>query len=175
VGSLGFEAATIEVIAEACGHTRTVIYSRYQNKYELFMDASERMLAQVIPLNMAYQDDLAARVPVTIAETCMVREFMRPERQAMRTITFEQMRLSWHDPRLRKAIRGALAAHMRQVAADSPGRTPESFGAGIMIDVAITNGLALLAQIEPAIWQLPFDTVIVPWRRSQRAATGLAD
>lgn len=156
VGDLGFDAATVELIASTAGFTRTVIFRRYASKYALFKDASERMFAPAVLLNDAYQQRIAARRSTAIAEACFVRELMRPHRDRVRLITLEQVRLAAHDDELQQSIREALQNPQRSM---SPADQAE-----LVTEMAISVGVLLVAQLFPDTWALPYDVVFTPWR-----------
>lgn len=167
VGDLGYEAATIETISAASGFTRSVIFRRYDTKYDLFTDASQRMLAPAVALNDEYQSAIAASHPMPIAEACLIRELMRPTRRRMRVITLEQLRLACGDPELQRAILDALLRPDREdlLPAELAARR-----ARVSTELAMTTGSGLLAQLRPDAWRLPYDVVLVPWREQEATA-----
>lgn len=162
VGERGYEAATIDAITAASGYSRTVIFARYPTKLDLFMDATDRMLADSVRAGMEYQERLAGHGP-GIADACYLRELMRPERSGLRTLTLEQVRLSVHHERLRSAIRDALLDAQRMLAQAQPDASPEAIRGRLITETAVTTGTGLIAQVRPDAWSLPFDTVLVPW------------
>ncbi|MBU6245915.1 MAG: TetR/AcrR family transcriptional regulator [Actinomycetales bacterium] len=169
VGERGYESATIEAITAASGYSRTVIFARYPTKLDLFMDATDRMLADSVRAGMAYQELLAGHGP-GIADTCYLRELMRPERTSLRTLTLEQVRLAPHHERLRSAIRDALLDAQRMLAQLQPNASPPAIRGRMITETAVTTGTGLVAQLQPDAWSLPFDTVLVPWF-TQKSAT----
>lgn len=62
VRDLGYEAATIDAITAESGYSRTVIFSRYSSKQELFFDATERMLASNVETCVAYPRRIEASI-----------------------------------------------------------------------------------------------------------------
>ncbi len=165
VGELGLEASTMDVIAAATGVRLEQIGGRYGTMREIFVEASDLMLSPAVQLNNAYQAEVALAHPPEIAEACMLREFMRPGRRRMRTITFEQLRLAIDDVELRRAIGEALHHRGVELAAASPGRTADEVRASLVVENAMSTGLAMVAQLRPQAWDLPFDAILAPWRR----------
>lgn len=163
VGEAGFDAATIEAITEASGFTRSVIFNRYASKRDLFVDATNRALSGIVELNDGYQMAIAADHGSAIAEACLLREAMRPGRDVMRTITFEQIRLSWHDVDLLTAIDAAILEHQHALASASTRPDAEIRG-HLVTEVALGHGIVTLTGIQPLIWELPIDVVLVPFR-----------
>ena len=164
VGELGLDASTMDVISAATGVPVDEIAGRYGTIRAIFVEASDRMLSPAVRLNNAYQAELALAHSQAIAEACMLREFMRPERRRMRTITFEQLRLSIDDEVLQRAIADALRLRADELAAEAPGRSVDEVRVSITIENGVSTGLALVAQLRPEVWSLPFDTILEPLR-----------
>jgi len=166
IGEFGYEAATIEVMAARSGFTRTAIFSRYDTKQELFMDASDRMLGATTRLNIEYQERLQQGQPEGVPDTCFLREIARPTRRRLRTITLEQVRLAAHSEPLRTSIHQAVTQFEEIMRQADPTLSPEHVRAKLMTEMAISTGMLLLAQLTDLAWNLPFDVVLVPWRNA---------
>lgn len=166
VGELGLDACMVDVIAAATGMSAEKITRRHETVRAIFIEASDRMLSPAVQLNNEYQAEVGLAHPAAIAEACLLREFMRPERRRMRTITFEQLRLAIDDVELRHAIAEALSQRASEIAAASPGLTKNAVRASLMVENAVSTGLAMLAQLRPPVWELPFDVILVPWRNA---------
>lgn len=166
VGSVGFDAATIEAICNASGFTRSVIFNRYKTKRDLFLDATDQMLSQAIGLNDEYMTRLATTHGVSIAEACMLREFMRPERAHKATVAFEQLRLSWHDVDLLAAIDSALIENQRRISQENPS-AGEGIQGVLVTASALGHGIVTIAGLNPVLGQLPLDVVLVPFNGNQ--------
>ena len=164
VGELGLEASTLDVIAAATGVPLERISNDYGTVRAIFSEASDRMLRPAVRLNNAYQAEVAVGHPAAIGEACMLREFMRPERRRMRTITFEQLRLAISDGELRRAIGDALSQRAEELVATTPGMTQDSVRANVVMENGLSTGLAMLVQLRRNTWELPFDAILVPWR-----------
>lgn len=164
VGEVGLEATTPDVLQAALGIPGDDIVARFGPVRELFTQASAQMLAPAVRLNSEFQADLAIAHPLAIAEACLLREFMRPERRRMRTITFEQLRLAIDDRSLQQSIGIALQQRGDEMARESPRKSPEAIRASLVLENAVSSGLALLAQLRPTVGALPFDAILVPWR-----------
>ena len=166
VGAHGYDAATVDDIARSSGYTQGAIFSRYATKLELFRDATERMLTNNGRLSAQWQADIAARTSVGIADATMVREMMVPERKALRTITFEAIRLSWHEPDMLHGVQAALEDLVASVAAADPTMSLQQARALIQIEFARGLGVGVLADLHADAWKLPYDVVIVPFLQS---------
>lgn len=173
VGDRGYEAATIDAITAACGYSRTVIFVRYPTKLDLFMDATDRMLADSVRAGMEYQERLAGHGP-GVADACYLRELMRPERTRLRTLTLEQVRLAAHNERLRRALRDAQLQSQRMIAQSQPAASPRAIRGRLITETAVTTGTGVIAQLQADAWSLPFDTVLVPWFSQESAAHSTA-
>lgn len=163
VGTRGFEAATVDTIARASGYTQGVIFNRYSTKLEMFLDATDRMLTATGGRAAQFQADLATAHGPGIADAVMIRELMAPHRKAVRTITFEQLRLAWHQPDMLTAFQSALADPTVTIVAERPELTEDQARAWIHIEFARGLGSGLLADLHPDAWKLPHDVVLVPY------------
>lgn len=152
VGTRGFDAATLDLIAQASGYSRGIIQNRYASKKAAFLDATQRMLAAAVLLNDDYKRRLGRRYSPGVADAALMREFMDPGRRLVRSISLEQMRMAWHDPEIATAMEAEIA-RARPPAVDSGGW---SFG------LALGQGGGLLADLMPQAWLLPYDVVFVP-------------
>ena len=162
VGTHGYEAATMNDIARASGHTQGAIFSRYATKLELFLDATARMLTNAGRKGAEYQAGIAANRSVGIADAAMIREIMRPGRASVRTITLEQCRLSWHDPNMLAVFETALSDPAILAQAAYPGSTPDQARGWLHVEFGRGLGSAVLADLHPQAWDLPYDVVLVP-------------
>lgn len=165
VGELGYEAATIDTIDAAAGYSRTVIFTRYRTKQDLFIDATDRVLAKNVALTVAYQQAIEATSADGIPDSCYLREIMRPERTRIRTIGLEQIRLAAHIEALQQPIREALGQYEEVFRAEAPDQSARQIRGRLISDVALSTGALALAQLRSDVWQLPYDTILVPLRR----------
>lgn len=163
IGKSGFDATTIEAITETAGFSRSVIFNRYATKRDLFVDATNRVLAGLVGLGDAYQQAIASTHGVAIAEACLLREIMRPGREIMRSISFEQIRLSWHDVDLLAALDSAIVEHQALLTMED-GRSESEIRGHLVTEMALGHGIVSLTVIEPDIWDLPLSVVLVPFR-----------
>lgn len=167
IGTRGFEATTVDAISRASGYTQGVIFNRYATKLEMFLDATERMLNATGRQAAQFQADLALAHGPGIADATMIREIMAPHRNAVRTITFEQLRLAWHQPDMINAFQSVLADPTVTLVHEHPGLTREQARVWIHIEFARGLGAGLLADLHAGAWKLPYDVVIVPYVESQ--------
>ena len=164
MGERGFDEVTIENITDASGYTRSVIFNRYNTKLQLFFDATNRMVASAIAKNDEYQSSIASKDGMAIAEACLLREFMRPERHRMRTITFEQIRLSWHDESILEAFTNGLKEHQLAMREHYKNRTDDQIRGFLVTELAAGHGIVTLCDLQPQMWKLPLDVGMVALR-----------
>lgn len=162
VGRLGYEAATLDVIARAAGCTQGLIYARYRSKQELFFDASDRMGEAAVNANNDFWREVAESRSQGIAQATLMREFMMPGRESQRTVQLEQLRLSWHDPDLQANLEKNFADAVWQISNDDPGRSVTDLRAYVYVGMAQGYGVTTLADLHPTAWKLPYDVVAVP-------------
>lgn len=169
VSEVGYEAATIELIAARCGFTRTVIFRRYSSKYELFRDASERTLGPLILAMDAQRREVERQCGTGISDAWFGREVMRPDLRDLRTIILEQVRLATHLRGISEVLGDALAQPERPMAHVFAGDTDQQGLGKRAVELAIASGMLILAQVRPESWTLPYDVALVPWRQAQAA------
>lgn len=162
VGRDGYDAATIDRIAAECGRTSGFIFGHYRHKRDLFLDATARLLAQAEASSFAFQSQVAERTSWGIADATMLREIMRPEHRAVRTITLEQYRLSWHDDDVHAAFLAPRATAIERIMESDPEMTERQARGRAFIGLARGIGYGLLAQLHPDAHALPHDVVSVP-------------
>lgn len=162
VGAVGFDATTIESICQHSGFTRSVIFNRYKTKRDLFVDATNQMLSEAVGLNDEYMSRVARDHGAPTADACMLREFMRPGREPKGTVALEQLRLSWHDLDVQAAIDLALVENQRKINQEAPS-SGDHVPAVFVTAAALGHGIVALADMNPGVWQLPYDVVLVPF------------
>lgn len=162
VGSLGYEAATVEVITAAAGCTRGLLFARYDSKSELFTDAADRVLAEGVTTTAEYQSQLTHRYGEGVAEAAMMREFALPKHRNARTVHLEQVRLCWHDEPMLAKIATSYAEAAWRLAETQPDKTHTQLSAYLHVGLALGIGVNLLPELYPDVWRLPMDVVTVP-------------
>lgn len=162
VGRDGYEAATIDRIAAECGRTSGFIFGHYRHKRDLFLDATERLLAQAEASGFDFQSGIARRTSWGVADATMIREFMRPEHRSVRTITLEQYRLSWHDDDVHAAFIQPRTTAVKRIREGDPALTPRQARGRAFVSLARGVGYGLLAQLHPEAYALPIDVVSIP-------------
>lgn len=167
VSQMGYEAATIEVIASRSGFTRTVIFRRYPSKYDLFLDASTRTLGPLVLAIDGQRQTVAEEFGTGVSDAWVGRELMRLELRRLRTILLEQVRLATHSAGLRDVVDDAQTQPERPMSVTLEATTMQREQGKRATELALTFGMLLLSQLCPQIWALPFAVVVVPWRRAQ--------
>ena len=162
VGAHGFDGATVDSIAKAAGCSDGLVFSRYESKLALFLDATRRQQADSWRANDAFQQKIADLHGHAIADAVAIRELQRPEYHAQRALYLEQIRLSWHDASLRDAQGAEYDAFIAEARAIDPTGVPIDDPAALHVSIAVGFGLALLPLLLPNAWDLPYDVVTIP-------------
>jgi AcrR family transcriptional regulator len=170
IGSHGFEGATLKTIAAEAGYTTGLIFRRYDSKLSLSLDATQRMLTNAERANEAFLASVAASSSLAVADATMTREFMRPELREMRTITFEQYRLSWHNEGMQESFRATQEEFARSLVEHEHGLSRQQALSRSFVSLARGAGIPLLADLYPPAAGLPFDVVTIPLYASKQAA-----
>lgn len=163
VADRGFDDATTAGISRAAGHSEGLLFSRYQSKLELFLDACEIQRQPGFEANEAFLSRLTSSRGRGVAEAVLIREFMHPDAEGPRTLTLEQVRVAWHDTRLRESLTRQAEEFVNSLR-ESPtgvpaGRDPAAY---FHLATAIGLGLVLLPRLDPGAWRLPYDVMTVP-------------
>lgn len=161
VGSRGYDGATLERIAHRAGYSRGIIQSRYETKKEVFLDATRRMLAEAVALNGDYSRRISEQYGGGMADAALLREFMEPDRRLLRAIAMEQIRMAWHDPDMAAVMRDEAEEGMRKAEIHTAG-SQDAMASARSFGWAGGQGSALLADLEPGAYALPYDVVTVP-------------
>ena len=159
VGECGYDAATVDAIAQRAESSEGALFARYPSKVALYLDASQRQAAHGLRSNEACIEELTTSHGRGVAEAAIIREFMRPGRDRLRNFALEQMRTGWHDPVLRETIVREYTAFMAEAHATRPGFNVAEAHVGF----AIRGGTLLLCVLSPDAWLLPYDVVTVAW------------
>lgn len=166
LGTRGYEGATLEIIARSAGYSRGIIQNRYSSKKDIVLDATRRMLGAAFVLNAEYSRMLAERYTLGLADAAFVRETMDPGRRLLRAISFEQIRLAWHDPEIAQAMANEVKA-----AREAMGRSAGDAAAAEAVwhfDLSAGQGVGALADLHPAAADLPYDVVTIPYHGEPR-------
>ena len=159
VGTRGYDAATVDAIAQAAQSSQGALFARYPTKVALFLDASRRQAAFALRANEEWMSRIEEDWGHGVAEAAFIRESQRPGRHHLRVITLEQMRTGWHEPAVREALAREYAAFIAESHATKPGFNVSESHAGL----AIGGGTLLLCILYPDAWLLPYDVVTVAW------------
>ncbi|MCX6461159.1 MAG: TetR/AcrR family transcriptional regulator [Actinobacteria bacterium] len=162
VGERGYQAATTGRIVAAAGVSEGMLYGRYPTKLDLFLDAASRALQEGFTLNLDMAADLAARYSPAISEAVFLREALRPEHSSARMLSLEQLRLSWHEPRMKAHTIEIEAGVLERVTAGTPPDKRAEAIAAVHWGLALGFGTYMTATLIPEAWTLPFDVVAVP-------------
>ncbi len=162
VGERGYQAATTGRIVAAAGVSEGMLYGRYTSKLDLFLDAASRALEEGFTLNLDMAADLRTRYGPGIAEAVFLREALRPEHASARMLSVEQLRLSWHEPRMKAHTIAIEAGVLERITAGTPPDKLAEAVAGVHWGLALGFGTYITATLIPEAWTLPFDVVAVP-------------
>jgi len=150
IGKHGYDGATFDVITDMAGVTRGMIQGYYATKQEFFADVVSRVVANTGMMQPAAGDSEREAMESSVAAAVELRETMRPDRQPLRTVVLEQVRLAWNDD----AVYSDLAEQM--LASARPDRVGVAGESWRCIDQALLWGAGLLAELHPAAWELPY-------------------
>lgn len=162
VAARGFDGATTSSIARAAGCSDGLIFARYPSKIALFLDASKRQQAISFRNYDAYQTEVRTKHGMGIADAVAIREVQRPHVSAQRVTYLEQIRISWHDDELQRALAAEFDQFVSDATAGDPAWGPANSPAELHVSIALGFGLSLLPVLHPEAWSLPYDVVTIP-------------
>jgi AcrR family transcriptional regulator len=161
VGGLGYEGASINLIAQEAGFTEGLIFSRYKNKLELFLAATHAAGAIGLRKSNDAMTYLEKEWPLGVAEAIFMREYLKPGIDRSRALHLEKLRVSWGIPAL-------LESQIKEIETfvESAKKGRKYWGGSnafnyIHAAYAMGLGLSLFATINPNAYLLPLDVVTV--------------
>ncbi len=153
IGKHGYDGSTFDVITDMAEVSRGMIQGYYATKQEFFSDVVSRVIASTGMMQPAAGDAERESLDPGIAAAIEMRETMRPDRQGLRTVVLEQVRLAWNDD----AVYAELAEQMLAgVRSDRVGASGEAWQC---VDQSLLWGAGLLAELHPASWEMPYGVV----------------
>jgi AcrR family transcriptional regulator len=153
IGKHGYDGATFDIITDMAEVSRGMIQGYYATKQDFFSDVVSRVIGTTGMMQPAAGDAERESMDASIAAAVEMRETMRPDRQPLRTVVLEQVRLAWNDD----AVYDELAEQMLSASrADRVGASAEAWHC---VDQALLWGAGLLAELYPASWELPYGVV----------------
>ena len=138
----GYEATSVEEIAEAAGFTRGAVYSNFRDKDDLYVTVlEERMAEKLAELQRVGEgiDDHPTRMAA-------MREYFVNEREDETPILYAELQLAAaRHPELRRKLRAMFERHLEGCLVCVLGRTlpPESFRVAFVTMFAVIEGIAL--------------------------------
>jgi hypothetical protein len=142
-------------MVSAAGVDINYLYRTYARKIDVFIDASNHQRKPSILANQAFRAKLVKAHGDAIAEAVLIRELMRPGRDALRAVDAEQLRLALHDDAMREAYMRETHLLQRQLSEANPTVEPRVIRAAVLAGRATGFGFALLAMLRPETWRLP--------------------
>jgi AcrR family transcriptional regulator len=162
VGTAGYEGASTARIARDAGVAEANIFLRYKSKLDLFVDASVRHQELGFPANAQFQQALEEQYGPGVAEAVMIREILRPAFAHQRSVSVEELRVSWHDAGLLRRQEEAFAAFVSQLGEANHELMPAASQARVHMGLATGFGVMLLGIVAPEAGSLPYDVVTIP-------------
>ncbi|MFM1965437.1 MAG: hypothetical protein RL134_1162 [Actinomycetota bacterium] len=159
IGHRGFDATTVEAIAERAGSSQGALFARYPTKMALFVDAAERQLGFALRANESWMASIEKDHGRGVAEAALIRETQDPTRGELRAVALEELRLSWHNADLRARIAKQFDEYVVDMQVPKPHFDPGE----VQLGYAVGAGVLVLPLLCPGAWTLPYDVVTVAW------------
>ena len=154
----GYEKMTTKAIAQTAGVSEGLIFSKFKTKLEIF---TESYIAQTVvgfKENYKFVEDLTIQFGEAMADAIFLRENCHPDRTLQRAVYLEQMRLSWHLPKVKKAHDLAVTQVFsewrkvgKNIAESGNEDSPEN-----QLRIAIPRGAVITSTLLPETYKLPY-------------------
>ena len=154
----GYEKMTTKSIAKVAGVSEGLIFSKFKSKLDVFTESYIAQTTVGLKANYKFVEDLTMQFGEAMADAIFLRESCHPDRAMQRAVYLEQMRLSWHKPKVKKAVDLAVARVFadwksagKQVSTTGDEESPEN-----QLRIAIPKGAVLTSTLFPETYELPY-------------------
>ena len=162
VGRVGYAQATIAQICRQAGITPGLLYKRYPSKLDLYLDATDQLLANAFGEGQAWLRDVRSNYGDAVGEAVAWREHMRPQLAVQRAVVLETERLAAHLPAITAVLRARENALLKAALRGSRGAARKQLVGWFHSEIALGIGVVLTGNLLPEAWRLPYDAVTTP-------------
>lgn len=163
VSQRGLAGTTTKAIAEHAGVSEGAIFSMFESKMDIFVEASVIQSERGYRANLDFVMSLNDKFGTGIGNAILIREWLSPDLSLFRASLLEEIRLTWHDVDLWKRInkvKQVLVGDDR-LAGKKSQLTPFEQAAQ-MVTLALPIGIYMVGEVLPAARDLPFSIVTLP-------------
>ena len=157
VSEVGFDGATTMRIARRAGASEGYLFSKYDSKLDLFVDAVKRKSDIRLKVNNEKSAAIAQDHGQPVADALMIVESMHPSSPRRRSIALERMRIAMHNADMRRAHAESLENFVASVREQDPDWAARMTLSRARFGYAVGVGVAAVPLLMPSAWQLPFD------------------
>lgn len=154
----GYEKTTTKSIAQTAGVSEGLIFSKFKTKLDIFTESYIAQTVVGLKANYKFIESLTYQFGEGTADAILLRENCHPERALQRAVYLEQMRLSWHLPKVKKAYDLAVAkvfadwkSEGKNISTSGGEDSPEN-----RLRIAIPNGSVITGTLLPETYELPY-------------------
>lgn len=154
----GYEKTTTKSIAQTAGVSEGMIFSKFKTKLDIFTESYIAQTVVGLKANYKFIESLTHQFGEAMADAILLRENCHPERALQRAVYLEQMRLSWHLPKVKKAYDLAVAkvfadwkSEGKYISTSGDEDSPEN-----RLRIAIPNGAVITSTLLPETYNLPY-------------------
>ena len=163
VSERGLVGATTKAIAEHSGVSEGVIFSLFESKIDIFLEATVIQSEMGYQANLDFVMSLNERFGTGIGNAILIREWLSPDLSRFRASLLEETRIMWHDVDLWRRlykVKQDLVGDDR-LAGKTRSLSP-SEQAVQMVTLAMPIGIYMVGEAFPAAFELPFSIVTLP-------------
>lgn len=157
VSEVGFDGATTMRIARRAGASEGYLFSKYDSKLELFVDAVKRKSDIRLKVNNQKMAEIAELHGQPAADALMIIESMHPGSPRRRAIALERMRVAMHNAEMRRAQAESLENFVAAVRAQDEEWAAKMTLSRARFSFAVGLGVSAVPLLMPSCWLLPFD------------------
>lgn len=160
VSQRGLVGTTTKAIAEDAGVSEGVIFSMFESKMDIFLEATVIQSELGYRANLDFVMSLNDKFGTGIGNAILIREWLSPDLSQFRASLLEEIRVTWHDVDLWRRIykvKQDLVGDDRLAGKKNPLSPFEQ--AVQMVTLAMPIGIYMVGEALPAAHELPFSIV----------------
>lgn len=162
IATYGFGSLTTRTIADYAQVSEGLLFSKFNSKFELVMEAFSEQLRLGFRDNLKFIKNLEEVFGSTMASAIFIRESARPGRENQRSVLLEQLRLSWHSSEVRKIQEVESLRIIKEVATEQnvkalAEQTETQAESQMRFGIPIGAVFATIAYADT--WKLPFSAI----------------
>lgn len=160
VSQRGLVGTTTKAIAEHSGVSEGAIFSMFESKMDIFLEASVIQSELGYQANLDFVMSLNDKFGTGIGNAILIREWLSPDLGRFRASLLEEIRVTWHDVDLWRRIHKVKQDLVGDDRLAGKKRSLSPFEQAVqMVTLAMPIGIYMVGEALPAAFELPFSIV----------------